>query len=94
MKDDRFEISRRKILKCSIGMASACTLRLALGGRDAAAKTPKVAFLYQDQPNGGKRCADCRFFSAGASDTNTGTCTLVEGSIDRNGWCTAFSPRS
>ena len=94
MKDNRSEINRRKILKCGIGMAGACALGLALGARDAAAKTSKAALLYQDQPNGGKRCADCRFFSAGGSDTNTGTCALVEGTIDRNGWCTAFSPRS
>ena len=94
MDDHRIEIGRRRIIKCGVGVAGACALGLATAWRSAAAKTPKAALLYQDQPNGGKRCADCKFFSAGSSDTNTGTCALVEGTIDRNGWCTAFSPRN
>jgi len=94
MDDHRIEIGRRRFIKCGVGMAGACALGLGLASRNAAAKTAKAALLYQDQPNGGKRCADCKFFSAGSNDANTGTCELVEGTINRNGWCTAFSPRN
>jgi len=94
MDDHRIEIGRRKIIKCGVGIAGACALGLTLASRKAAAKTSKAAMLYQDQPNEGKRCADCKFFSAGSGDANSGTCALVEGTIDRNGWCMAFSPRN
>jgi len=94
MDNHRIAIGRRRIITCGVGMVGACALGLALASRNAAAKTPKAALLYQDQPNDGKRCADCKFFSAGSSDTNIGTCALVEGTIGRNGWCMAFSPRN
>jgi hypothetical protein len=94
MNDHRIEIGRRQIIKCGVGLAGACALGLALATRNVAAKSPKAALLYQDQPNAGKRCADCKFFSSGGGDSNTGSCALVEGPIDRNGWCMAFSPRN
>jgi hypothetical protein len=93
MNDHRIEIERRRILKRGVGMVGACALWFAVASDNAAAKTSKAAFLYQDQPNGGKRCADCKFFSVG-SDGSVGTCALVEGAIDPDGWCTAFSSRN
>jgi hypothetical protein len=92
MNDHRIEIKRRRILKRGVAMVGACAFWFAVASDKATAKTSKAAFLYQDQPNGGKRCAHCKFFSAG-SDSTMGTCALVEGAIDPNGWCTAFSPR-
>jgi hypothetical protein len=92
MDAHRIEINRRKTLKYSVAMAGACAL--AFVSHKASAKSSKAALLYQDQPSGGKRCADCKFFSADSSDSSVGTCALVEGPIDRNGWCTAFSPRT
>jgi hypothetical protein len=93
MDHDRFELNRRKLLRRCLGVAGACALGTALNAHDAAAKASKAALLYQEQPNNGRRCGDCKFFS-GESDASTGTCALVEGTIDRNGWCTAFSPRT
>ena len=92
MKHDRLDLRRRKLLACGIGVTAA--VALAFVERDAAAKTSKASLLYQEQPNGGKRCADCKFFSAASGAEGAGTCALVEGPIDRNGWCMAFSPRS
>jgi len=95
MSDRSLQRKRRQILKRGAGLAGACLLGTALGGRYAeAAKTSKAAFLYQDHPRDGKRCGDCRFFSVDARQADTGTCALVEGAIDRDGWCTAFSPKA
>lgn len=92
MDEHRIEINRRKVLIYSAAMA--CASALAFVSHNASAKSSKAALLYQDQPNGGKRCADCKFFSAESGNGDVGTCALVEGPIDRNGWCTAFSPRT
>jgi len=95
MSDRSLQRKRRQILKRGASLAGACLLGTALGGRYAeAAKTSKAAFLYQDHPRDGKRCGDCRFFSVDARQADTGTCALVEGAIDRDGWCTAFSPKA
>jgi len=61
---------------------------------NAAEKSSKTALLYQNHPHDGQHCGDCKYFSAGTSDPNAGTCALVEGPIDSNGWCMAFSPKA
>ena len=95
MNDRSLQRKRRQVLKRSAGLVGACLLGTALGGRDAeAAKTSKAAFLYQDHPRDGKRCGDCRFFSVAGGQADSGTCALVEGAIDRDGWCIAFSPKA
>ena len=95
MSDGSLQRRRRQILMRGAGLAGACLLGIPLGGRDAeAAKTSKAAFLYQDHPRDGKRCGDCRFFSVASGQADTGTCALVEGAIDRDGWCIAFSSKA
>lgn len=44
---------------------------------------------YQGQPNGGKKCGDCRHFIA-----DQGACRLVEGRISPNGWCTLWAAKT
>jgi high potential iron-sulfur protein len=86
---------RRRILAQGAGLAGACILGIALdAGNTAAAKSPKAALLYQDHPRDGHRCGDCKFFNAAGNDAPAGTCALVEGAIDRNGWCMAFAPKT
>ena len=83
------------MLARGLGVAGACVLGIALDAPDAAAaKSAKTALLYQDHPNDGKRCGECKFFTSSGNDASPGTCALVEGMIDRNGWCMAYSPRS
>jgi len=62
--------------------------------RSAAAKATKSELQYQEHPHDGKGCGDCKFFTPGSSNAGVGQCSLVEGSILRDGWCTAFSPRT
>jgi hypothetical protein len=59
-----------------------------------AAKANKSDFFYQEKPKQGKRCADCRLFMPDGSKPNLGTCGVVEGVVNADGWCMAFTPRT
>jgi hypothetical protein len=86
-------IKRREILTRGAGLAGASLLGIVICAPSRAAeKSSKTALLYQGHPHDGQHCGDCKYFSAG-SQPNGGTCALVEGMIDSNGWCMAFSPR-
>ena len=67
---------------------------IASRSRLAAAKVTKSELQYQEHPHDGKECGDCKFFTPGSSNVDIGQCSLVEGSIRRDGWCTAFSSRT
>jgi hypothetical protein len=84
--------ARRRILKQALGCAGSLVLFAAGPRRAAAQKSSKSALLYQDHPHDGRRCGECKYFAA-ASDANAGSCAVIDGSVDRNGWCLAFSPR-
>jgi hypothetical protein len=62
--------------------------------KPAIAKAAKSDFLYQDHPHDGKDCAQCKFFSPDIDSTATGTCAMVDGQVNRNGWCLVYSPKS
>jgi hypothetical protein len=50
-------------------------------------KSPKKSARYQDHPNGGQRCGNCRQFQPPSS------CKVVAGNIDPNGWCALYFAR-
>ena len=90
--DDKVCTKRRRILAQGLALAGGCAIGIA---RDAAAaKSSKAALLYQDHPQSGKSCGQCKFFSPDSSGATAGTCEMVEGAVDRNGWCMAFSPKT
>jgi len=94
MDDEMHRLVRRRFVSGGFALAGACALGIGISAPDAiASKSSKAALLYQDRTNDGKRCADCKFFTPSANDPSTGTCAIVEGTIDRNGWCMAFSAR-
>lgn len=49
------------------------------------AKGTQAKYLYQNIPKDGKKCIDCIHFHP-----ETKECTLVEGTISPDGYCTAF----
>jgi hypothetical protein len=51
----------------------------------------KAAVHYQPMPHGGQHCSDCAYFIPGDDATAKGSCRLVAGAIDPNGWCERFS---
>jgi hypothetical protein len=72
-----------------VGIIIAATV--ATRGAPVAAKASKSELLYQEHPHDGKECGECKFFVADGSNGDVGQCSLVEGRIRRDGWCTAFA---
>jgi hypothetical protein len=60
----------------------------------SATKVPQKVAQYQDKPKDGHHCDLCKYFIAGSSPTANGSCQLVEGSINPNGWCMLFAPKA
>ena len=88
-------ISRRATLMRGAGVVAGLVLTVTLvANKPALAKAAKSDLLYQDRPHGGQSCGACKFFSPDSKNADAGTCALVEGVINRNGWCTAYSPKA
>ncbi len=89
-----FDPSKRSVLVRAVKVAG---LFIAVGSlmhnRPAVAKAAKSDFMYQDHRHDGKGCGDCKFFVPVSGSEDGGTCSVVDGSVSRNGWCIAFSPR-
>lgn len=85
-------ISRRECIKWAI--AGTATAGLATRVRaQGAAKVPQTVAQYQETPKNDQKCDLCKYFTAGSSPTANGTCQLVEGSINPNGWCALFAAK-
>ncbi len=97
--------SRRNVLRG--GLAAACSLLIpaALLGCNAkqsepaastapaepaapstSGKATQASVQYQAQPKGDQKCADCMHFNAASN-----SCTVVDGSISPDGWCSLWS---
>jgi hypothetical protein len=85
--------ARRAVLIRSIGVAGIALAATVGTSRHAAAKSAKSDFMYQDHEHDGKSCGQCKFFSPDAPNSDHGSCSIVEGAISRNGWCTAFASK-
>jgi High potential iron-sulfur protein len=74
------KISRRTLFThiALMGAGLAGLMAMAL---PAYAKMKQTAAGYQDQPKGDQSCSNCNLFSAPSS------CTLVDGTINPQGWC-------
>jgi len=95
MDKTQASMKRREVLSRGAALAGASLLGIVICARsNAAEKSSKASLLYQNHPHDGQHCGNCKYFTAGTGDSNAGTCALVEGPIDSNGWCMAFSPRN
>lgn len=83
-------LSRRALFPTMFLSAAAvgAALSLGTGMAEAQSKTSKKVAKYQDHPNKGQQCSDCRFFRPPKS------CQLVEGDISPNGWCSFFAKKT
>ena len=86
-------LSRRRTLRGALALAALAAAgglarpRTALAGNGA-----KSDFQYQDHPQDGQHCAQCAAFQPGP-EGEPGSCRLISGAINPNGWCIAFSQR-
>ncbi|HZZ60509.1 MAG TPA: high-potential iron-sulfur protein [Roseiarcus sp.] len=77
---------RRTFLQILLGGVALALARL-LQPRKAqsAAMVSQKAAAYQDHPNDGNHCSECRFFQGDHS------CKIIAGSISPNGWCKYYT---
>ena len=85
--------SRRDWIKGLLALPAVVGLARS-GMAQQAPKVPQKAAQYQETPKGKDKCALCKNFIAGSSPTANGTCQLVEGSINPNGWCALFAAKA
>jgi hypothetical protein len=84
-------ISRRTLLKGAAAVTCVALASAFTGKAFAAtAKTIKAEAKYQDTPNGDKKCSNCNLFIPGKTSKADGTCQLVEGSINPEGYCALY----
>lgn len=82
-------VSRRTFIGSAALVAGAAVVPAIIGSRAAEAqqKVPQASVKYQDKPNGDQKCSNCLQFVPGSSPTAKGTCKVVDGAVDPNGWC-------
>jgi High potential iron-sulfur protein len=84
-------LSRREFFPSVLGAGAIFAAALSLGRSQLAraqSKVSKKVAKYQEQPNKGQQCSECRFFRPPKS------CQLVEGDISPNGWCSFFAKKA
>ncbi len=95
------KIGRRVLLQRSLIVLAAAPVFGACGssgpdcsstaGLDPTALANRTAQGYMEVSNrAASHCSSCRFYTAGAPDS-CGTCTLIAGPINPNGYCNLFS---
>ena len=87
---DNTRLSRRLLLRRTALLAGAALTASVLLSEPALAqaKASKEAMKYQDKPNGDQRCSNCMQFVPPAS------CKVVDGTINPNGYCTAWAKKT
>jgi High potential iron-sulfur protein len=84
--------SRRDWIKGLLALPA--VVGFARSGLAQTTKVPQKVAQYQDKPKDGHHCELCKYFIPGKSATADGTCRLVAGSIDPDGWCMLFAPKA
>lgn len=85
---------RRAFLRSGGLFLAVLTTGAVLASRQARADDgmlSQASVHYQKMPRDGQKCSDCAYFIPGKTATAAGSCRLVDGTIDPNGWCVRFS---
>jgi hypothetical protein len=82
--------ARRRFLQVAAG-----TIALGIAGcsgssSGGSSKSPKNKVGYQNHPNNGEQCSECKFFISSGDGANAGKCQKVKGKIANDGWCSLF----
>jgi hypothetical protein len=87
MSEDTNGISRRNLIRSVALVAGGAAIAVATGG-PAEAKMTQQAAGYQEKPKDSASCSNCTLFKPPSS------CTLVDGTINPNGWCRFYVKKS
>ncbi len=81
--------TRRTILRAGLTTIGGVAVVAARANQQTAqTKIEQKVVQYQETPKGEQKCSTCVNFDAPAA------CKIVEGTINLNGWCIAFAPKS
>ena len=84
MSEQPLDGSRRALMRGVVGAISAA-LASRMSQADAADKMTRQQAQYQDTPNGIYSCGLCTLFE------RPNACKVVEGEVNKDGWCKAFA---
>jgi hypothetical protein len=82
---------RRALLHRTVLFLAAAGASAVVPARADDGMLSKAAVHYQDKPHDGKHCSECAYFIPGKDASAQGSCRLVSGAIDPNGWCERYS---
>ena len=84
-REDERTTRRDIMLGALAGIGGSATLSVQANAQQ---KVAQADVQYQKQPKEGQKCSTCLHFEPPSS------CKLVNGTIDPNGWCLLFAPKS
>ncbi|WP_211462926.1 high-potential iron-sulfur protein [Collimonas silvisoli] len=94
MNQEKKTSRRIMLFRSGIVLGAIILTRLATDTPAKAGSMSKGMLHYQNSPKDGKMCADCAAYTPPPSpDAGTGTCKIVAGPVNPQGWCMAFSQR-
>lgn len=75
------------------GVPSEYETATSLGGteRNPDGLSSQDAVNYQNEPQDGQQCSGCRFYIEDMHDDGLGTCAIVSGTIDPEGYCVSYA---
>lgn len=87
-------MSRRSFVKSAALMAGGVVLAgTNIRPASAQQKLAQAVVKYQNTPNGTKECLNCMQFIPGKTSDATGSCKVVDGSINPHGYCIAWAAK-
>lgn len=57
-------------------------------------QTRQSQSYVESSPNEGQNCANCRFFQAPSQEGSCGTCQVIAGPINPDGYCNLYAAQS
>lgn len=82
-----FSLSRRSLLRGSLGLGCGTLAVAAATAAPAEAKLPQEQVSYQPSPKGERKCSGCFNYEG------NGSCRVVAGPISPDGWCRLWNAR-
>src|SRR5512146_875678 len=96
MTSKKFDPSRRNLCREGVALVGGAVAAGPLLKNKAFAqsrKVPQSAVQYQGHPKGQDECDRCTHFVPGKTSSAEGTCQVVQGSLDPQGWCVMLASK-
>jgi hypothetical protein len=61
--------------------------------RNPAGLAPQSTVQYRNSPVDGQQCSTCQFYIPDKNGDGRGACSIVEGTVAPEGYCTSYAPQ-